>query len=319
MKNILFLVVLFTILFYDCKNSNKQSIIKEPVKEVGEEIKPKRVFDTPQPSKVITYREIMDRRRYIEATTNTDYTLYYTKQDAINNMFSDLSDYFQYMLSAELRLLRNEFFAHKGYILKSEDFNEYFLKKEWYNPTYTSMDSIVLDKMEQQMIDSILLYERTNIKLTESILKGKMTQLLQTGEWESSSYGYLRIFPPIALFRRNIGYLIADKTNIEEFEIDMYRGNQELILIDTIGKKRNILVMGFIRQLTCPAEYCLYGGILFTCDINFNHVIDSKPFQFNDLYREQKNDSVLYLMKMPFDNEKIPFLVTPSGKIMDEI
>ena len=35
----------------------------------------------------------------------------------------------------ELRILRNEVFARKGYVFKSDDLNTYFTSKSWYKPT----------------------------------------------------------------------------------------------------------------------------------------------------------------------------------------
>ncbi|MFL0075572.1 YARHG domain-containing protein [Tenacibaculum maritimum] len=37
----------------------------------------------------------------------------------------------------ELRLIRNEIFARKGYVFKSEDLNTYYKTKSWYKPDST--------------------------------------------------------------------------------------------------------------------------------------------------------------------------------------
>ncbi len=42
----------------------------------------------------------------------------------------------------ELRFLRNEIFARKGYRFSSNDLMEYFQNVEWYNPTYSNVDSV---------------------------------------------------------------------------------------------------------------------------------------------------------------------------------
>ncbi|MBW1295953.1 YARHG domain-containing protein [Aquimarina litoralis] len=53
----------------------------------------------------------------------------------------------------ELRLLRNEIFARKGYVFKDEILNDYFLKKEWYQPNVQA--EVVLSDIEKQNIELI--------------------------------------------------------------------------------------------------------------------------------------------------------------------
>ncbi len=54
----------------------------------------------------------------------------------------------------ELRLLRNEVYARKGYIFKSVNLNEYFKTKSWYKPksgnklTFTSQESKYISKIK---------------------------------------------------------------------------------------------------------------------------------------------------------------------------
>lgn len=54
---------------------------------------------------------------------------------------------------AELRIIRNEIFADRGYIFKSEDLNEYFNSKSWYKPT-TDLD-IKLTEIEKANVELI--------------------------------------------------------------------------------------------------------------------------------------------------------------------
>ena len=53
----------------------------------------------------------------------------------------------------ELRLIRNEIFARKGYVFKSSDLQKYFESKEWYVPN--NNNQIILSKNEKSNIDLI--------------------------------------------------------------------------------------------------------------------------------------------------------------------
>lgn len=53
----------------------------------------------------------------------------------------------------ELRILRNEIFARKGYVFKDSILNNYFLKKEWYKPDKNS--EVVLSDIEKENIELI--------------------------------------------------------------------------------------------------------------------------------------------------------------------
>jgi len=63
------------------------------------------------------------------------------------------------MISADLRLLRNEIFARHGYIFKSPELTDFFSKFEWYQPNLTS-----------DQIDKVLTeIDRFNISLIKSV------------------------------------------------------------------------------------------------------------------------------------------------------
>jgi hypothetical protein len=72
----------------------------------------------------------------------------------------------------ELRILRNEIFARKGYIFKSEDLNAYFSDFEWYNPRFTSDEiDTYLSEIDKKNIEVIANYEKIlkeNIWLTKT-------------------------------------------------------------------------------------------------------------------------------------------------------
>ncbi len=49
----------------------------------------------------------------------------------------------------DLRVLRNEVYARKGYIFKSKDLKDYFESKEWYQPKFSSTDGLLThDELE---------------------------------------------------------------------------------------------------------------------------------------------------------------------------
>ncbi|WP_062055739.1 YARHG domain-containing protein [Aquimarina longa] len=62
----------------------------------------------------------------------------------------------------ELRLIRNEVFARKGYVFKSEDLNTYFKTKPWYTPDATI--KVTLSDEEQNYIDRVKNIENPNKK-----------------------------------------------------------------------------------------------------------------------------------------------------------
>ncbi|KAA1244033.1 YARHG domain-containing protein [Aquimarina sp. RZ0] len=69
----------------------------------------------------------------------------------------------------ELRLIRNEVFARKGYVFKSEDLNTYYKTKSWYTPN-TSV-KVTLSDEEQNYIDKIKTLEgQFNLKGNKNCL-----------------------------------------------------------------------------------------------------------------------------------------------------
>ncbi len=67
----------------------------------------------------------------------------------------------------ELRLLRNEIFARKGYVFKSKDLNTHFKTKSWYKPN--SNIKVTLSDEEKKYIDKVKSIESLG-KKTDSCL-----------------------------------------------------------------------------------------------------------------------------------------------------
>jgi len=61
---------------------------------------------------------------------------------------------------SDVGLIRNEIYARKGYIFKSEPYKSYFNSQAWYNPT-TSSSNLPLNATEKYNVDFILEYERS--------------------------------------------------------------------------------------------------------------------------------------------------------------
>jgi hypothetical protein len=83
----------------------------------------------------------------------------------------------------ELRLLRNEIFAKHGYIFNSTDLKEYFASKDWYEPKFRNVDSL-LTKTEKENIELILGLEN---RIKSSLIKFKLTdcECLKTSDKDS--------------------------------------------------------------------------------------------------------------------------------------
>lgn len=60
----------------------------------------------------------------------------------------------------ELRILRNMYFAKKGYIFSDEELTEYYKQFEWYNPT---TKTVSFTDLEERAIDRIKKFENTSL------------------------------------------------------------------------------------------------------------------------------------------------------------
>ena len=61
---------------------------------------------------------------------------------------------------SDVGLIRNEIYARKGYIFKSEPYKSYFNSQEWYHPT-TSSSNLPLNATEKYNVEFLLEYERS--------------------------------------------------------------------------------------------------------------------------------------------------------------
>lgn len=58
----------------------------------------------------------------------------------LTEKFSETKHYLHRLKQSDLRLLRNEIYARKGYVFKSEELLEYFSKYDWYEPKYSEIE-----------------------------------------------------------------------------------------------------------------------------------------------------------------------------------
>ena len=125
--NRLFFIIIITLLIVSCKSKTKEVVSKKT-----ETVKILSTVSSPKTGRPISLSQQLNLK-ILET-----------------NSFS-LDD---------LRILRNEIFARKGYIFKSEDLNNYFSKFEWYNPRFKS-DEIdnYLTEVDKQNIEVIAGYE----------------------------------------------------------------------------------------------------------------------------------------------------------------
>lgn len=84
----------------------------------------------------------------------------------------------KYCLSSEIRILRNEMFARKGYIFKDTFLNSFFKRESWYKPQFHSVDSIVFSHEEKILLDSLIFYEKLNKNLTIDSIHSRVNQTL---------------------------------------------------------------------------------------------------------------------------------------------
>ncbi|ADV51244.1 YARHG domain-containing protein [Cellulophaga sp. E16_2] len=77
-----------------------------------------------------------------------------TEKEEVVSSFEYLSEeVLKTKTEEDLRLVRNEVFARKGYVFKSEDLNYYFKTKTWYTPNANI--EITLSDEEQHYIDKV--------------------------------------------------------------------------------------------------------------------------------------------------------------------
>lgn len=79
----------------------------------------------------------------------------------------------------ELRIIRNEIFARKGYIFNSEDLQKHFSVFDWYEPKYANVDSLLTD-LDKKNIQTVLeLENKKRNEIERSIIQVSEKELAQ--------------------------------------------------------------------------------------------------------------------------------------------
>ncbi len=217
--------------------------------------------------------------------------------DASGNIMLCAPENFKYMLSEELKLLRNEIFARQGYIFKNRDLKSYFESKPWYSPKYESVDSISLDKTLQNILDSIVKYERKNQQLKTTDLKKQFKKTIS--EYPKSST------VPTALFNR-----FMPKNLCRDLSQPILSYSQELKIVDTLSSGDKLIIGFFVSM--CPAEYCEFSGDYIVCDTNMNF-IDNLYMHGLNLEEHFSNDTLYIEYYDNYEGE-----LTSEVKVVDK-
>ncbi|WP_430811652.1 MULTISPECIES: YARHG domain-containing protein [unclassified Carboxylicivirga] len=87
----------------------------------------------------------------------------YNREYGIVSLVKLNNDYLENYSKNELRIIRNEIFAYKGYKFNSKDLKEYYAKNNWYKPFTNNSDSIfrTLSDIEKYNIELIRKIEKT--------------------------------------------------------------------------------------------------------------------------------------------------------------
>ncbi|MFW5872045.1 MAG: YARHG domain-containing protein [bacterium] len=309
MNKLLTLMAFLSLIFFSCSNLKNQdknennALDSKQVKNNQEKRKDyiikknsKSTFIEIEDPKVLTYEEIFEinknyQEQYIRSLPYSSDSLE-LKESLKYDYFRHLTTQFKYMLSTELRLLRNEFFARKGYVFKTKDLSDFFKQRSWYKPIHQDSESIPISVLEKMIIDTIAYYEEKNKSLRPIDFQDSLRIWFK--EKNSFNYGYeTSVSVPKVLFRRNIGYLAKKLKNHHKNWF-----NHEFMhirIIDTLTSQN--LLLGLFGQINCPNEYCHYGGELITCDSLLNY-IDSYSVEFEHFEKINENQLNEYVFKV---------------------
>jgi len=131
----------------------------------------------------------------------------------------------------ELRILRNEIFAKKGYIFKDKTLNIYFSTKEWYKPNKDA--EIVLDSIEKKNIETIKIAEAKLMpfripkgyeaidKVTGDIDKDGIPDTIQSAKNKDGSSELILIYLSTKLNYQKIALISGDEFDGAHPHIDL--------------------------------------------------------------------------------------------------
>lgn len=135
----------------------------------------------------------------------------------LSEKFAESNLYLHRLELSDLRLLRNEIFARKGYVFKSKELSKHFSKFDWYEPKYGAQE---IDK-HLSPIDSF------NIKKIQKAEKKLKDKLAEKERHDSFTFAdFLDSIPEIKLpgkcwkweYENNVKFDPSDSKNDEFFK-----------------------------------------------------------------------------------------------------
>jgi hypothetical protein len=158
----------------------------------------------------------------------------------------------------ELRLIRNEIFARKGYVFKSNDLNQYFKTKSWYTPDANV--KVSLSDEEQGYIEKIKSIENSNQKIHKCL--------------DYFDKKVKDIYPLVGSENWNMGDFFDDY-NEENYD-----------RIDSITYKEGLSCDGFyIYNINCSIEV---ENILYTAYCNENPIFHILSIKGDEIIKKVK-------------------------------
>lgn len=105
------------------------------------------------------YEQTQEQSQSIENNNQNNEIAYRNTKESINSNYNSNEnyDYLYQFTKDELGIIRNTFYARRGYIFTDKKYKEYFSQKSWYKPTTYIMD--ILPPQEKKLTRIIKEYE----------------------------------------------------------------------------------------------------------------------------------------------------------------
>lgn len=167
----------------------------------------------------------------------------------------------KYALSSEIRIIRNELFARKGYIFKNDFLKAYFNLRTWYRPRFSTMDTTIFSADEKDFLDTLIIYESRNKDYTQESFKTMLFDLIK------NSNHSLEI--PISLWKQVTGSY-PYPTNHEVAPWEFLENTYTLEFVDYVD-----------NYIICLLDFYCGGGkcetsTIYTFDKNLNLIDETE-------------------------------------------
>ncbi|NQX80823.1 MAG: YARHG domain-containing protein [Flavobacteriaceae bacterium] len=202
---------------------------------------------------------------------------------------------------SELKLLRNEFFARKGYKFKSKELNNYFNKFDWYEGT-KSIDEIELSTVNKAKVDFIKKVESQK-KLNRHRIR--TLKLLSTLEGESMGFWNWSKDDRIKYITdcEKVGYLINDNSGMMQklfigdnhLFVRVIDGAWEFVVIQINDNKFFLLTHDITGDYNSFVSYIYDENKISRLDINIF------PENWESNFKRKDKDCEFYESPFVFD------------------